>query len=211
MVTIDQKLSLFQKLLHRSMTEKFIEELEALRKEHDEKFQKNKALTDKEAEEILNRSLKKAGAEKVELLSKARIGLKRESMSVKEKCFNTFMDRLKKEMENFVQSDRYEAYLLSLVKEVSGQEQLSGRLVIYLTARDIERYGDGIKRELKESKQWEVSFKTADSNITGGLLAEAPDGRVRINLFVDALLEDSKPYIMQVLFHALETGEENGE
>lgn len=211
MVTIEQKISLFQKLLHRYMTEKFVEDLEALKKEYNEKFQKNKAITDKKSEDILNRSLKKARAEKVELLSKARIELKRETMSVKEKCFDTFMDRLKKEMENFVQSDRYEAYLLSLVKEISAQEQLSGRLVIYLTARDIGKYGDIIKRELTESRQREVSFKTAESNITGGLLAEAPDSCVRVNLFVDALLEDNKPHIMQVLFQALETGEENGE
>jgi len=210
MVTIEQKLSMFSKLLHRSMTEKFTEEMEQLKKEYEVKIQKNKDAVDKEAENILSGMLKKAEAEKIELTSITRIGMKREYMSVKEKYFTVLMDHLKAEIEKFIQSEKYGDYLFSLAKELEKTEQFSDRLIIYMTARDHETYAEAIKQELLKSSQRDLYFKIADDNMIGGFTAEDPVSHIRINFSISALLEDNKPYMMQVLFQAIEVGEANG-
>lgn len=209
MVTIEQKLSLFSKLLHRTMTEKFSEEMDTLKKEYDVKIRSNSEAVDREAEEIINRSVKKAEAEKVELLSRARIKAKREAMAVKDKYFGILMSNLRTEIDKFLLSDRYEPYLMGLAAELAGETQLSDSLVIYMKADDLARYGNSIKQILVKSRNWDISFKEADDSIIGGFIAEDTKGHIRVNLSVDALLEDNRNYIMQVLFQAIEAGDAN--
>ena len=210
MVTIEQKLSLFSKLLHRTMTEKFTEDMEALKKEYEVKIHKNKEAVDKETEEILYKSLKKAETEKTELVSRARIGMKRKYMSVKDKYCSILMSHIKAEIDKFIQSERYEAYLVTLARQLLEQEQLSGRMIIYMKGCDLEKYGETIRQELLKNRQWELSFQAGDDNMIGGLIAEDPVGHIRLDLSVEALLEDNRPYIMQVLFQAIEAGEADG-
>jgi len=210
MVTIDQKLSLFSKLLHRSMDEKFKEEMETLKKEYEEKIQKNKDAVNKEAEDILTKSVKKAEAEKIEMISKVRVSTKREYMSVKEKHFAVLMDHLNTEIEKFIQSEKYGYYMLSLVKKLQESEQFPGSFILYMTKRDHEKYSDSIKQELLKSAQKDCSYKLADDNIIGGFIAEDSGANIRMNFSIGALLEDNKLYIMQTLFQAIEAGEADG-
>lgn len=209
MVTIEQKLSLFSKLLHRSMDDKFTEEMEKLKKEYEVKIQKKRDAVNKEAEDILSKSQKKAEAEKTELVSKIRVSMKREYMSVKEKHFTILMDHLMCEINDFIQSEKYGNYMISQVKKLEESEQLSDNLIIYMTNRDNEKFAEYIRREfLKANKN--CSFKVADDNIIGGFIAEDPVGKIRMNFSIDALLEDNKSYIMQTLFQAIEAGDANG-
>ena len=209
MVTIEQKLSLFSKLLHRTMTEKFTEEMEALKKEYDEKICMSNEAVDREAAETVNKAVKKAEAERVELLSRARISMKRESMAVKDKYCGILMSHLKDEIEKFILSDRYEAYLINLVNELLGEKQLSDNLIIYMKSGDMAKYGDVVKQELLKNRKWNIAFSEIGDYIIGGLIAEDPVGHIRVNLSVEALLEDNRTYIMQVLFQAIEAGEAN--
>ena len=210
MVTIEQKLSLFSKLLHRFMNDKFTEEMENIKKEYEEKIQKGRDAVDREAEDILKKSRKKAETEKIELLSKIRISMKMESMSVKEKYFGVFMGHLKDEIEKFISSDKYENYLFAMVKKLEELEQFSNSLIIYVTNRDYEKYAENIKQALLKSQQRDLSFKIADDDIIGGFIAEDPISNIRMNFSINALLEDSTQYIMQTLFQAIEAGEGNG-
>lgn len=210
MVTIEHKLSLFSKLLHRSMNDKFTEEMEILKREYEGKIQKNKAVVDKEAEDILSKSHKRAEAEKTELNSKIKVGMKREYMYVKEKHFAVLLDHLKAEIEYFIQSDKYWDYISSLVKKMEESGQFSNSLIINMTKRDQEKYTDDIKRELSKSQQKDLSFKMADDNIVGGFIAEDPISNIRMDFSIEALLEDNKIFMMQTLFQAIEAGEADG-
>jgi len=210
LVTIEQKLALFSKLLQRSANEEFTEELAKLKKEYELRLQKGKAAVDKEAEEIISKSRKKAETERVELVSRVRVSLKKEYMAVKEKYFSSFLEQIRKEIDNFVLSDKYPDYLVILVKKLEEQEQLSGSLLIYMTGRDIEKYSEAIGQQLSKSGKKVPVFRPVDNQIIGGLIAEAPESSIRLNFSIEALLEDNKAYIMQTLFQAIETGEAYG-
>ena len=62
MVTIEQKLSVFNKLLQRSMDDDFAEEMERLREEYSNKLQQSNDAVDKEAAHIEEKALRKAGS-----------------------------------------------------------------------------------------------------------------------------------------------------
>ncbi len=207
MVTIEQKLSLFSNLLHRTMDESFKLEMEKLKKEYEVKMQKDKEAVDKEAENIINAARKKAEAERTEQISRNRVDLKKEYMFLKEKYFSELMDRIKKELESFADSVEYAEYMKKLAGKLETLAPASKKLEIALAGRDCDKYPVLLRQVLSDSKWEELVFKTAEDDITGGFIAEVPDNDIRIDMSLKALLEDNRSFIMETLFQAIETGE----
>jgi vacuolar-type H+-ATPase subunit E/Vma4 len=120
------------------------------------------------------------------------------------------MEQLRKKIDSFILSEDYHNYLFLMAKKLVEQDQFSDTLMIYMTVRDIDKYSEGLKQQLYEAGKREVTFRQAGDSIIGGFIAEEPGGSIRINLSIEALLEDNKPYIMQTLFQTIETGEAYG-
>lgn len=210
MVTIEQKLAMFSNLLHRSMNEKFLDEMDKLRKSYEIRHRENKAEVNEKTEEILDQAYKKAEAEKTELISKIRISAKKEYMAVREKLFNTLMEHLTDRINAFIRSSDYEEYLFSLLKKLIEEDPSTGPLIIYLTGADYEKYAELLKTKFPVARQKELIMKITDDDIVGGFIAENPDLNIRMNLSIKALLEDNRSFMMESLFKALEAGEADG-
>ncbi len=210
MVTIEQKLAMFSNLLHRSMNEKFLDEMDKLRKSYEICHRDNKAEVNRQAEEILNQAYKKAEAEKTEMISKIKISTKKEFMAAREKLFNSMMERLMDKICIFIRSAEYEEYLFSLVKKLIDEDPGTGSLIIYLTGTDHEKYSEALKTKFPIVRQKELIMKVADDSIIGGLIAENQSLNIRMNLSIKALLEDNRSFMMETLFKALEAGEADG-
>lgn len=207
MVTIEQKLELFRKLLNQSMYLKVEEELSKLEKEFQMKVQQTEETIDIAAQEIVDRAKKKAESRHAENTGKSQITMKKEIMSIKEKYLEVFMNNFKGRLEEFIESKEYKTFLykniLKLNNELNDYDKLD--LNIYLSTKDFNKYRDFIKTEL--AKNHGVSFITFD--IMGGFIAEVPSKGIKYDLSIDTILEDNKAYIMQTLFEALKAGERN--
>jgi vacuolar-type H+-ATPase subunit E/Vma4 len=204
MVTIEQKLSMFSKLLHRTMNEKFTEEMEKLRSEYAVKLQKNRDEAGREAQEILKRSAKRAETEKTEILSRIRINIKKDQMAVKEKLFSTLTVQLSDRIGSFVRSEEYGGYLAAMAEKLAEAVQSKDSLAIYMTAEDIKKYGEWLKKELCGIQPEKLTLVAANDSIIGGFIAVDPESDIRMDFSIKTLLEDNKPYMMQTLFQALE-------
>lgn len=214
MVTIEQKLLLFSKLLHQSMDKKFEEELEEIEKQYKDKLQKSKDDVEKEVKDIAESARKKVNAGKIEILSKMKINIKKESMAVKEKYFRVLVGQLKESLKEFVDSEKYEKYILRGIEkfnnEISNVEK-DDSLLIYLTEKDNEKYSQFIKKALESKNSYKsINFKIVDDSIIGGIIIDFPDENIRIDMTIESVLEENETYIMQTLFEALEAGEYSG-
>lgn len=213
MVTIEQKLLLFSKLLNQSMDKKFQEELKEMEKQYKEKLQKNKENVDSEVRIIEERARIGTETKRTQSLSKSKVKLKKEIMSLNEKYYNTFMDKFKNKLYTFVQSDRYKEYLSNIILRLNEEFSINNRInniIVYLSKNDYDKYAEYIKQLIvKDKSEINIIYNTTDL-IIGGLILENPDNNYRIDLSVDSILEDNKTYIMQTLFEALEAGVYNG-
>ncbi len=204
MVTIEQKLSMFSKLLHRTMNEKFTEEMEKLRSEYAVKLQKNRDEAGREAQEIQKRSAKRAEAEKTEILSRVRINIKKDQMAVKERFFDTMMGHLSDRIGSFVRSEEYRGYLAAMAGKLAEAVQSKDSLAIYMTAEDMKKYGEWLKKELHGIPPEKLTLVAANDSIIGGFIAVDRESDIRMDFSIKTLLEDNRSYMMQTLFQALE-------
>ena len=210
MVTIEQKLTLFSKLLHQEIKEETDKKLCELEKEYEARILKNKEKVDKQAAAIMENTLKRAEAKKIELVSKSKISAKRECMLAKEKYIDIFITNLKDKVKDFVQTDAYTLYLegyLEQFQSLKGHEQ---HLVVYMTAYDYNHHKTYITEKLVRLglNAEKLSFETTSDGILGGIIIADPEFNRRIDGSIAELIEDSKNYIIESLFRAI--GEAGG-
>ncbi len=211
MITIEEKIRLFYKLLNQSTDVRLAEDLKEMESSYESKLDKLKSDVDKEAKEIEDKALNRAEVKRAESISKSKVIIKKDIMALKEKYYYIFMDKFRTVLKEFVNSNEYKTYLSNIISKLSDGIKNYGKkdIVIYVTNNDKEKYSDFIKNEINKTNSNKVIFKTTE-DITGGLIAEFTEKNVKIDLSIDAVLEDNKTYIMQTIFETLEAGDYNG-
>lgn len=209
MVTIEQKLSLFSKLLQQDISNEVSEKINELEKEYEIRIKENKEQVDQKAAEIIERAQKRAEIKKVEYISKAHMQTKREYMQAKEKQVSRFMDVLSNQIEAYTATESYGEYLEKLVmgcKELIGESDL----VVYMTTQDLKRYQEHIVNcfEKLGINKSTLNFKEKDAIMLGGLIIENQMRTMRIDLSIASRMREQKEQIIKRIFEALgEAGE----
>lgn len=204
MVTIKQKLSVFSKLLHQSMEIEYDTQMKKLDDEYKKKIEKSRNETDIKVNKILNKAKTKSDTQLAENNSRSSISLKKESVSVKEKYYNVFMQEIHSSIQEFIKSDKYKKYLSSVIDLIFKENKFSNNLVIYMTNSDTERYRSIVKDKITDiNKNFKLQFKK-DNDMIGGIIVEDIDGNYRINMSIQSILEENEPYIINLLYKELD-------
>ena len=90
MITIEEKIKLFYKLLNQSMDIHLAEDLNELENSYEFKLEKLKNNVDKEAKEIEEKALKRSEIKRAESISKSKVIIKKDIMALKEKHYYIF-------------------------------------------------------------------------------------------------------------------------
>ncbi len=213
MVTLEQKLALFSKLLHQDIKEDIDKKLAELDKEYGKRIAISKDKADKEVNTIIENAMKRAEAKKIELVSKGKIAAKREEMLTKERYINIFMDHLKDKVKIFVQSEPYRIYLKQYLIRFKDLKDYANDLMVYMTAQDYKEHKDYIEEILVSIglDAEKLKFEVTNDNILGGIIIEDPKLNMRIDESIIVLLEDSKRHIIETVFTTIgEVGETLG-
>ncbi|WP_313346224.1 V-type ATP synthase subunit E [Sedimentibacter sp.] len=211
MITIEEKIKLFYKLLNQSMDIHLAEDLKDIEDNYKYKIQRLQSVVDKEAKEIEEKAIQKAETRRAEGLSKSKVIIKKDIMALKEKYYVIFMDKFNEKLVEFVQSKEYKSYLSNIISKIVTEIKSFKNcdLLIYLSKNDMDKYGDFVKAEINKEFDFNISFKP-NPDIIGGLIAEIKEKNIKIDSSIDAVVEDNKTYIMQTIFETLEAGDYNG-
>ncbi len=211
MITIEDKIKLFYKLLNQSMDIHMAEDLKELEATYEVKVEKSKNNVDKEAKDIEERASKRAEIKRAESISKSKVIIKKDIMALKEKYYYIFMDKFRNTLKEFIASNEYKSYLSKIISRLSEdiKSYANNDVVVYVTNRDKEKYGDFIKDEISKNNSGNIIFKITE-DIMGGVIVEITEKNIKLDRSVDVILEDNKTYIMQTIFETLEAGDYNG-
>lgn len=209
MVTIEQKLTLFSKLLNQEIKEETQKEQEALDKEYERIIAENKYLIDKQAEQMVEHAKKRAETQKVELISKSRLSSKKEYLMTIEEIIESFMKDVKERIAAFVKTEAYKKYVEKLAEDVSELKGSQNKLIVEVTAEDYKRKAfieaALLKAGLPEEK---IAFEVSKEEILGGFIIKDTILDTKIDESISTLLEESKDRIVELVTSAIEEGGE---
>lgn len=214
MVTIEQKLTLFSKLLNQDIKEEANKQMLALEKEYDQRMIENKFAVDKEAQEIVEQARKKAELKKVELISKGRLSSKKEMMVLREELIEHFMVALEAKIKTFTKTEAYKTYLEQVIVGLDSLGAYEDRLEIYLTPEDLTAYESFVKEKLMSLglKESQLSFLTMKEELLGGLVIKDPVINMRIDESIRAIIDEAQDQIIEKVSLAItEVGDTTNE
>lgn len=214
MVTIEQKLSLFSKLLNQDIKDEESKKFYKLDKEYEKRLAESKFHTDREANDIIEQARKKAELKKVELISRGKMSSKKELMQIKEKLIRQFILHLKEKVSAFTHEPEYRIYLQKLIQDLKGLEGYKNNLIVYVTPFDFEKNQDFIKENLVKIglSASQISFEVGKETLLGGFIIKDAVLSMQVDESIGTLIEEAKDEIVEKISLVIEeAGDEEDE
>jgi V/A-type H+-transporting ATPase subunit E len=194
MTTIEDKISLFSKIIYDKVNEEKEEKLEIFDKEAQEKIN-----LEIEKIEVLTRNLeievsKKSNIKANTIVAKEKLNKQREVLFLKDKLVNDALEDVHEKLVEFVSFAEYKPYFISALKRTfEGIDK--GNYYLIVLQRDYARFQGDIEIIRSEYPERNVEIKISEVDFIGGLMLKDFEGKFKIDNSIYSKLEESKEAI----------------
>ncbi|MCJ7688017.1 MAG: V-type ATP synthase subunit E [Clostridiaceae bacterium] len=194
MTTIEDKISLFSKIIYDKVNEEKNEKLEALNKEIEKKLD-----LEKEKIEGLRRNLKievtkKSNSKANSIVAKERLNKQREILFLKDKLIQGTLENVREKLIQFVDLPEYKLYFISALNKTL-KEIDKGNYYVIVLKKDSEKFQGDIEAVLSEYHNLNIEIVISDVDFIGGVVVKDFEGKFKIDNSIESKLEDSKELI----------------
>jgi V/A-type H+-transporting ATPase subunit E len=210
MVTIEEKISLFSKILQQEMKNHVADEMISVDKEYEVKKYQQHEDVQKKTKEILDKAKKEAIKKQMQIESKGKIWAQKKKRDSKEKIFKKLLQSVEQRVIEFTKSKEYTTYLENQIKVAMSLFMDQQEVVMKVTPYDLEKYKDFITTQFVEAgmSQEKITFQS-DANLLGGFVLEKAD-YTRADLSLANKVQEYKEWMFGKLTKALEQTKEVG-
>ena len=192
--TIEDKISLFSKIIYDKVNEEKEERLEAFRIESEKRIN-----VESEKIEVLRRNLqreveKKSNIKANRIVAKERLNKQREILSLKDKLIKQTLEDVHKKLVEFVCVDEYKPYFLTMLQSsLKGIDK--GSYYIIILKSDYDKFQSEIEIVLKEYTSGTIEIKISEEDFIGGLILKDIEGKFKIDNSIYSKLQECKEKI----------------
>jgi len=171
MVTIDQKLKIFNKIVIEKLNREYEELIHRLDKKDEEAMKDYKQSLSERAHNYRKELIEKGEMEKKLLISKTRLDSKKEILRVRAGLVEKTKKEVLEKAVDFVQGESYKDYLGTLLEELELDLFCENTIILRMIKEDYVRHGDFVKKQLYEKcEKIEVIVENLDSEYVGGFM-----------------------------------------
>ncbi|MBS3994188.1 MAG: hypothetical protein KGZ33_00210, partial [Alkaliphilus sp.] len=170
MITIEEKLNVFTKLILEDIQKEYEEKHQAISKENNARIEKYKISLEERKTHIVDELVRKGKNEKNKLISQASLDKKRRILNKKQGFINKILDDLQNEAIKFTDSSEYEVFLAKILSESLSNFKEERTLRIIVSKKDLEKYRYLILGEVNKAgfEEKDVLLMAAHEEVTGG-------------------------------------------
>ena len=144
MTTIEDKISLFSKIIYDKVNEEKEERLEAFSLEAEKKINVEKEKIEELRQNLQRDVAKKSNIKANGIVAKERLNKQREMLSLKDKLIKEALENVREKLVEFVCLPEYKSYFLSILEKTL-KEIDSGNYYIIVLKRDYEKFQSEIE------------------------------------------------------------------
>lgn len=205
MITLEEKLALFDKVVFEKVLGEFNKKLEELEK-------RNETLIKEYEEEVIQKSekykeeiIREAEDSEKKILTKAKNSAKSEVLNMRQALMNDLIEEIKVELLKFTETKAYLNYLEKIVKENLEDIQAFESLVVALMPARFEEAKSTVMKTIEASGGSfdSIEFEESDYDFLGGAYFLNGDGTMRIDGSLERLIEANEKFIGHLLYETL--------
>ncbi|WZL73472.1 V-type ATP synthase subunit E [Clostridiaceae bacterium 35-E11] len=205
MVTIEEKLGIFTKLVLDKVQHEFDEELQEINRNNTERIQAHQARLEKEREKTIKEMTKKAEVEKNKMISKAHLDQKRKILFKRQEILEKQIQNLKKKALLFTDTEEYKIHLKKQLREILTNLSNEKAIILYLTHKDMTKHKVFL---LQEARNYgfdgiNIEVSPAGEEIIGGMIGVNQSRTLKIDASILSKIEENRQLIGKKLYDAL--------
>ncbi|OOB77381.1 MAG: hypothetical protein BEN19_01970 [Epulopiscium sp. Nuni2H_MBin003] len=200
MVTIEQKLALFSKLMQQDTSEK----LKTKTNQITEHYKEEKERREKEIKEQAKRYvIEEKKVIKTKLASdhgKIKLDAKKQILQIKQACVEQAYEELYKKLDEYTDSQEYINFLQKSLTQVEPYLAKDGISEVHLSKKDFNNHYNLVKSYLNS----EDEIKSDDKIIVGGIILKKPQINIQIDLSLDSEISDKYEELVSIILEAIQ-------
>jgi V/A-type H+-transporting ATPase subunit E len=194
MTTIEDKISLFSKIIYDKVNEEKEEKLGIFSIEAQKKLDMEREKIEELMRSLQIDVLKKSNIKANVIVAKERVSKQREVLLLKDKLVKDALEDVRHKLVEFVSFLEYKPYFISALKRTfEGLD--SGNYYLIVLKRDYERFKDDIEVIRDEYPQRNVEILFSEVDFIGGLMLKDFEGMFKIDNSINSKLQDCKEII----------------
>ncbi|MFT5872100.1 MAG: V/A-type H+-transporting ATPase subunit E [Clostridium sp.] len=194
MTTIEDKISLFSKIIYDKVNEEKQEKLEAFSLDAEKKVN-----MESEKIEELRRGLqvevaKKSNIKANRIVAKEKLNKQREILFLKEKLIGEALEGVREKLVEFVCSSEYKPYFISALKKtLAGIDK--GNYYIIVMKRDYEKFKSEVEVILNGYSDGNIEIKISEEDFIGGVILKDFEEKFKMDNTIYSALQESKEIV----------------
>ncbi|AVP53902.1 hypothetical protein K144313037_20960 [Clostridium tetani] len=188
MVTIEDKINLFSKIIYGEVDDKINSELDELENVEKDTIEKEEREVKKYRNKNIQSVEKKIKSKFEKEVFKLKLEEQQQLLNLKENMINETLESLKERIIDFTKSDEYINYIKShldnTLKDIENKESI----IIYFNKKDLEKFKKVINKD-----NVEVSNESKD--IIGGYIIQDKNNKFRVDCSLEISIEECKEKI----------------
>ncbi len=194
MTTIEDKISLFSKIIYDKVNEEKEEKLEAFSYDAEKKINVEREKIEELRKSLQREIVKKANVKANEIVAKERLNKQREMLFLKDKLIQDALENVREKLVGFVCSEGYRSYFVDTLKKTF-QGIDKGSYYIILLKRDCEKFQSEIKVIQSEYCLGNIEIRISEEDFIGGVILKDFEGKFKIDNSIDSKLQESREVI----------------
>jgi len=213
LISIEEKMALFTKLVVNQLKEKYNNRVEELEKENAEEIHKKEIEIEEKGRKLYDQYVESAESEKKIRLSRVRSDCKKNRLLKQQELIEHLMDEVINRAKHFAKSDDYKVYLEKLLVQNQMVIRKYDGFWVYVTQRDYDHHKSFFVDLFQKYGFDRTSFdlKVSERDIIGGMAVVQRDRARQVDLTLRARIEENRGKMGSAVCQMLkEAGELNG-
>lgn len=199
MITVEEKLKLFTKLVYDKIEKENQTEIDKYNSEYGNIIDEKKKEFEKQAEKMDSEKMKEIDKKKNQIISRAKVEEQKLLLQKKKEIFDEAVEEIKNYSKEFTNSEDYKELLLKSLKESMEDLKESKNISFYVIENDRDKF----KKTIAEMYP-DTNFKIdVDDNLIGGFTVQDEDNNIKIDMSLMSKIESSKEVIGEKLYSML--------
>lgn len=196
MITIEQKLKVFTKIVIESLNKEYEQLIHDLDKKDEDALNDYKDDLVKRATLHKKELIEKGELEKKRMISKLKVDNRKEIMRKRADFVQDIILKLMKRLEEYIGQPEYEAYLMNQLIHIP-DNLLDDDLIVEMTEKDQRQFGEKFKATIKEKQGNNVNivYETLDEEAIGGFIVFTNDRRFKLDCTLKSMIEEKTDLI----------------
>lgn len=199
MITIEDKIKFFEKVVNEKIEQQNIKELESLEKEWALLIEHKKKEFINEAQEIMRAGIREMERERLQIISKAKVEEKRIILEKRKQIFDEVRSESLEYAKSFIETDKYKELLRNDLQRARQEINISHELEIYLTKHDLERFEEEVYKVFTRAIKLYV-----DNEIIGGFVILDRGENAKFDMSILHRVNNAKDIIGEKLYELLQ-------